>query len=315
MCLTDAPGQPHPVPEARRLRPEAVRIARCASSTPAGARRSTKFDPIPNRKTDTNNHGPFSTDNIGMNYDYPEATYERRREIIKEHEAYQKGWLYFIANDPRVPEDVRRAMQKLGPGQGRVHRQRRLAAPDLRPRGPADDRRLRDDRERAAEAAADAGLGRHGQLQHGLAQRAAVRHAGRATSRTRATSASAAKAPYQIAYGSLVAEERRSATNLLVPVCVSQLAHRLRLDPDGAGLHDPRPVGGHGGRAGHRRRASPCRTCRTRSSASGCWRTARSSNTPPGRERCRGRGRRGREVDAGQPRGQRAQRSAHPSCR
>ncbi len=37
-----------------------------------------KFDPIPNKKTDTNNHGPFSTDDIGMNYDYPDATYERQ---------------------------------------------------------------------------------------------------------------------------------------------------------------------------------------------------------------------------------------------
>jgi hypothetical protein len=62
----------------------------------------------PNRKTDTNNHGPFSTDNIGFNYDYPEASYERRREILKEHETYQKGWLYFIANDPRVPQTCRR---------------------------------------------------------------------------------------------------------------------------------------------------------------------------------------------------------------
>ena len=41
-----------------------------------------------------------------MNWDYPEASYERRREIIQEHENYQKGWLYFIANDPRVPKDV-----------------------------------------------------------------------------------------------------------------------------------------------------------------------------------------------------------------
>ena len=32
-----------------------------------------KFDPVPNHKTDTNNHGGFSTDNIGMNYDYPEG--------------------------------------------------------------------------------------------------------------------------------------------------------------------------------------------------------------------------------------------------
>lgn len=73
-----------------------------------------KFDPIPNRKTDTNNHGPFSTDNIGMNYDYPEASYERRKEIIKEHEQYQKGWLYFIANDPRIPKDQQEEMQRWG---------------------------------------------------------------------------------------------------------------------------------------------------------------------------------------------------------
>ena len=73
-----------------------------------------KFDPIPNRKTDTNNHGPFSTDNIGMNYDYPEATYERRKEIIKEHENYQKGLMYFLTNDEKVPEEIRREMENWG---------------------------------------------------------------------------------------------------------------------------------------------------------------------------------------------------------
>ncbi len=73
-----------------------------------------KFDPIPNRKTDTNNHGPFSTDNIGMNYDYPEASYQRRQEILKEHEVYQKGLMYFLANDPRVPEDIRSRMAGYG---------------------------------------------------------------------------------------------------------------------------------------------------------------------------------------------------------
>lgn len=73
-----------------------------------------KFDPMPNRKTDQNNHGPFSMDNIGYNYDYPEASYERRREIIKEHETYQKGLMYFMANDLRVPDDVREPMSKWG---------------------------------------------------------------------------------------------------------------------------------------------------------------------------------------------------------
>lgn len=73
-----------------------------------------KYDPIPNLKTDTNNHGPFSTDYIGKNYDYPEASYERRKEIIKEHEAYQKGLMYFLTNDPSVPEDVRKEMANYG---------------------------------------------------------------------------------------------------------------------------------------------------------------------------------------------------------
>jgi hypothetical protein len=73
-----------------------------------------KYDPIPNLKTDTNNHGPFSTDYIGKNYDYPEANYARRKEIIKEHEDYQKGLLYFLSNDPRVPEDVRAEMANYG---------------------------------------------------------------------------------------------------------------------------------------------------------------------------------------------------------
>lgn len=73
-----------------------------------------KFDPIPNKKTDTNNHGPFSTDDIGMNYDYPDATYERRQEIIKEHQTYQKGLMYFMATDPRIPQDLQKELNIWG---------------------------------------------------------------------------------------------------------------------------------------------------------------------------------------------------------
>jgi hypothetical protein len=73
-----------------------------------------KYDPLPNLKTDTNNHGPFSTDYIGKNYNYPEASYEERKQIIKEHEDYQKGLMYYLANDPKVPEKVRMEMQKWG---------------------------------------------------------------------------------------------------------------------------------------------------------------------------------------------------------
>lgn len=73
-----------------------------------------KFDDIPNLKTDTNNHGPFSTDYIGKNYAYPEASYEERKTMIREHEDYQKGLMYFLANDPRVPDSVRMEMSKWG---------------------------------------------------------------------------------------------------------------------------------------------------------------------------------------------------------
>ena len=73
-----------------------------------------KYDPIPNHKTDTNNHGPFSTDFIGMNYAYPEANYTKRKEIIKAHENYQKGLMYFMANDPRMPEKIQQQVKKWG---------------------------------------------------------------------------------------------------------------------------------------------------------------------------------------------------------
>src|SRR5690606_9046782 len=58
--------------------------------------------------------GPFSSDYIGKNYDYPEASYERRQEIVKDHELYQKGYLYFLQNDPSVPKAIHDEMQKWG---------------------------------------------------------------------------------------------------------------------------------------------------------------------------------------------------------
>ncbi len=80
----------------------------------AEARKFIINAPIPNGKTDANNRGAFSTDFIGCNYDYPEASYERRREIIQAHKDYQLGFLYFISNDPRVPKKVRERMSKWG---------------------------------------------------------------------------------------------------------------------------------------------------------------------------------------------------------
>lgn len=113
MCLTQHPENRVPFEKPEGYDP--AQYALLARVFESGWREVfDKYDPIPNLKTDTNNHGPFSTDNIGMNYDYPEASYERRREIIREHETYQKGLMYFMANDPSVPEEVRSALASWG---------------------------------------------------------------------------------------------------------------------------------------------------------------------------------------------------------
>lgn len=73
-----------------------------------------KFDPIPNGKTDTNNHGAFSMDDIGKNYAYPTGSDAERANIAAEHRTYQQGLLWFLQNDPRSPADVRAAMRPWG---------------------------------------------------------------------------------------------------------------------------------------------------------------------------------------------------------
>ncbi len=69
---------------------------------------------MPNRKSDTNNHGAFSTDAVGMNYDYPEATHDEREEIIKQIKYYTQGLIWFVLTDPRVPEHAMNEMKKWG---------------------------------------------------------------------------------------------------------------------------------------------------------------------------------------------------------
>ncbi|MFM7604863.1 MAG: FAD-dependent oxidoreductase [Prosthecobacter sp.] len=112
-CYTNVPENRIPFPKPNGYDAEQYEILLRVLNTGWGEF-FQKFDPIPNFKTDTNNHGPFSFDNIGMNYDYPEASYEKRREIIAEHRRYQQGLLWFVANDPRVPAKVQNEVCKWG---------------------------------------------------------------------------------------------------------------------------------------------------------------------------------------------------------
>ena len=218
MCLTDHPGNRVPVPRPAGYDPKQYELL--LRIFDAGWRETfAKFDRIPNRKTDTNNHGPFSTDNIGFNYDYPEASYERRRAITREHEAYQQGWLYFVANDPRVPKDVQDEMRRWGlardefqdnghwPHQLYVREARRMMGGyvmtenDLLKKRPTPD---------------SVGMGSYGidshNVQRYITPEGYVQNEGDIGVPT--------AGPYQIAYGSLVPKPGQ-AENLLVPVCVS----------------------------------------------------------------------------------------------
>lgn len=65
-------------------------------------------------KVDWNNMHAVGSDHPGGNWDYPEASYERRREIEKEHETYIRGFLWTMANNPRVPEAIRRKTAAYG---------------------------------------------------------------------------------------------------------------------------------------------------------------------------------------------------------
>ncbi|MEQ1852727.1 MAG: FAD-dependent oxidoreductase, partial [Chthoniobacteraceae bacterium] len=218
MCLTDREENLIPFPKPDGY--DAKQYELLLRVFDAGWRQTFgKFDPIPNHKTDTNNHGPFSTDNIGMNYDYPDASYKRRREIIREHETYQKGWLYFIANDPRVPADVQKEMQRWGlpkdeftdngnwSHQLYIREARRMIGSYVMTENDLLKKRVTPD---------SVGMGSYGIDSHNT-QRYITPEG---TVQNEGDIGVATKGPYEIAYGALV-PKRGQADNLFVPVCVS----------------------------------------------------------------------------------------------
>jgi hypothetical protein len=218
LCMTDHPG--NLVPFARPEGYDAAQYELLVRIYNAGWRETfQKFDRIPNRKTDTNNHGPFSMDNIGMNDDYPDAPYARRREITAEHERYQRGLLYFIANDPRIPEDVRAEFRTWGlardefadtghwPHQLYVREARRMIGRFVMTEHELLKRRPTPE---------PVGMGSYGidshNVQRYITPEGFVQNEGDIGVST--------KGPYQISYGALVPKAGQ-ADNLLVPVCVS----------------------------------------------------------------------------------------------
>ena len=83
---------------------------------PRGGTAVLNFVPMPNRKSDANNHHYCltSSDWAEANYDYPEAGPERRLEIAAAHRTYTEGLVWFCQNDLELPAEFREAARAWG---------------------------------------------------------------------------------------------------------------------------------------------------------------------------------------------------------
>jgi hypothetical protein len=191
-----------------------------------------KPDMMPNGKTDTNNNHAVSTDFIGMNYSFADASYVERDAIIKRHLIYQQGLMWTLQSHPRTPAKIREAMAKWGmtkdeftenngwPHQIYVREARRMVSDYVH--SELDCRRKR-------ETPASVGMGSYNMDSHNCCRfvtaEGFVQNEGDAQE--------SPGGPYRISYYSIV-PAKGQAGNLLVPVCVSSshIAYgSIRMEP------------------------------------------------------------------------------------
>lgn len=231
MCITDVPANriPFEKPDGYdRLRYELL-----LRNFEAGEKRIPwSLFMMPNRKTDVNNNFGFSTDHIGRSYDWPEADYATRDRIFADHLHYQRGLMWTLANDPRVPEGIRREVSRWGncrdefPEQGGwshqlyVREARRMISDYVMTQHDCQGRRTATDAVGLAAYTMDS---HH--VQRYVDSRGFARNEGDVQV--------GGFPPYPIAYRSVVPKERECA-NLFVPVCLaaSHIAYgSIRMEP------------------------------------------------------------------------------------
>jgi hypothetical protein len=230
ICMTDVPANRIPWPKPEGYDPGRyellLRYIQAGIWDALGS-----ITPMPNRKTDTNNNGAFSTDNIGMNYDFPDGDYATRERISREHVTYQQGLMWFLANDPRVPEKVRNDVVRWGlckdeftatggwPHQLYVREARRMISDYVMTQHNCQRRQVADDA---------VGLAAYNMDSHNC-----QRYVDKTGHPRNEGDVQVGVSPYPIAYRSIVPREAECA-NLLVPVCLaaSHIAYgSIRMEP------------------------------------------------------------------------------------
>jgi hypothetical protein len=174
---------------------------------------------MPNRKTDSNNRTGFSTDFIGQNYRYPEASYDEREEITARHRSYQQGLMWTLANHPRIPEHIRTEVSRWGTCKDEFERedgwQQQLYVREAR--RMVSDYVMTQKHCEGIEVAEDAvGLAAYGMDSHNVQRYITpdgyVRNEGNVEAKV--------QGPYPVGYRSII-PKASECNNLFVPVCLS----------------------------------------------------------------------------------------------
>jgi ribulose 1,5-bisphosphate synthetase/thiazole synthase len=117
ICLTDSSANMIPINRPTNYDSSRyVLLARLFTAQPTMRKINDYFiwSKMPNHKTDINNRGGFSTDMIGMNYNWPEANYQEREKMLAQAVSYTQGLLYFMQTDERVPASLRAFVSQWG---------------------------------------------------------------------------------------------------------------------------------------------------------------------------------------------------------
>lgn len=183
-------------------------------------------------KVDWNSMHAVGSDYAGANWDYPEADYQRRREIEAAHQVYVRGFLWTLSHNPRVPVAIRRQVSAYGlpkdeftdnggwPYMIYIREARRMVSDYVMTQQDCEGKHAVRD----PVALASFGMDSH-VVQYYVDENGHVRRDG--------TIWRVPPRPYGISYRSII-PRRGECENLLVPVCLSasHVAHRsIRMEP------------------------------------------------------------------------------------
>jgi len=187
---------------------------------------------VPRNKVDLN-----TADYVGANWDYPDGSYKRKKEIWDDHVNYVAGYMYFLGHDTRLPQAYRDAINLWGlskdefvdnhhwPYELYVREARRMVGEHVITQQDV----VSDLQKTDAVGLGSYGLDVH-PVQAWVNEKGLLKYEGRPQ---RTEQERMKHIPYQIPYRALI-PKKSQVKNLLVPVCMSasHVAYStLRMEP------------------------------------------------------------------------------------